>query len=84
MELARVTKTGGKVIVVFPVDWTMWLARVACLRWKEAKFDPLHLRQWNFKILASSLVAIGLTPIYMKHLPFFPLMLHGLMVGKKQ
>lgn len=83
MELTRVAKPGGKIIVVFPIDWTMWLARIACLRWKEAKFDPLHLRQWSFRTLNIAMTATEIAPIYKKYLPFFPLTLHGLMVGEK-
>jgi len=46
-ELARVTAEGGIIIVVYPVDWAMYMARMICGRFREASFDPGHLRQWN-------------------------------------
>ena len=84
-ELSRVTKPGGRVIVVFPVDWGMWLARMLCLRWNEARFDPGHLRQWNFRELSAALVCAGFVCLSQKSLPLpFPLQLHGLMVAVKE
>ncbi len=83
-ELCRVTKPGGRLIIVFPVDWAWWLARVICLRWKEARFDPGHLRQWNFHELTRLLNVAGggAVPIVKQSLPLpFPCRLHGLVVA---
>jgi SAM-dependent methyltransferase len=84
-ELSRVTRPGGHVLVLYPVDWAMFMARVACLRFKEAAFDPGHVRQWTARGLGRAMLRAGLRPIATRHLPFIPpLMLHGLVVGRKE
>ena len=84
-ELARVTRRGGRVLVLYPVDWTMYLARVLCLRWREARFDPGHVRQWSARALGRPMASCGLRPIARRCLPFWPpMMLHGLVVGRRE
>ena len=83
-DLARVTKPGGRVIVVYPVDWAMRLARIICLKFKEAAFDPGHVRQWRAREVKPIMQRYGLTPIVELSLPLWPFMLHGLVVGKQE
>ena len=83
-ELARVTRPGGRILVIYPVDWAMRLARVVCLRWMEARFDPGHLRQWTRRGLGRLMRSCGIAPIRHVCLPFWPpFMLHGLVVGER-
>jgi len=83
-ELARVSRPGGRVIVVYPVDRAMHLARLMCLRFKEAAFDPGHLRQWSAAELRRVMQKVGLRPVAGRPMPlFWPFMLHGLVVGQR-
>ena len=83
-ELARVTRPGGRLIVVYPVDWAMWLARMACFRFKEARFDPGHTRQWTARSLGKALAATGFRMLRTRGLPLPPpLQLHGLVVAER-
>jgi len=84
-ELARVTRPGGRVLVLYPVDWAMFMARVACLRFREASFDPGHVRQWSARALKRLMRECGLRPVATRSLPFWPpFMLHGLVVGERE
>ena len=83
-EMVRVLRPGGRLIVVFPYDFNMLLARILCLRFKEARFDPHHLRQWSLGAIRKAGGKLGLTTIRSTGLPLpFPLSLHGLYVGEK-
>ena len=82
-ELARVTRPGGRIIVVYPVDWAMHLARMLCLKFVEARFDPGHLRQWNVSAIKRLMRNYSYQPSIVRQLPlFWPFMLHGLVVGE--
>lgn len=84
-ELARVTRPGGQVVVVYPVDWAWFVARLLCLRFKEAFFDPGHVRQWTARALARLMQQCGLRPVACRCLPLWPpFMLHGLLVGQRE
>lgn len=84
-EISRVLCLGGRLIVVYPIDWAFWLVRVLTCRFQEASFDPGHLRQWNRWTLGRQLRKCGLKPIIVKGLPlFWPFMLHGLIVAEKR
>ena len=83
-ELARVTRPGGRILILYPVDWAMFLARAICLRFREARFDPGHVRQWNVRALGHLLWQCGMRPIARRCLPLWPpFMLHGLCVGER-
>jgi len=83
-ELARVLKPAGRLLVVFPVDWAFFLARVICMRFKEAMFDPAHLRQWSTRALKAAMRKVGLRVFAARSMPLpWPMKLHGLVVGEK-
>jgi len=84
-ELVRVTRLGGRVIIVYPKDMMMYFARIACLKFREARFDPGHVNQWNARALGRLMSAHGLRRLAFRSLPrFWPFMLHGLIVGERE
>jgi SAM-dependent methyltransferase len=83
-ELARVTRPGGRIIVVYPNDRLMFAARVAFLKFREARFDPGHLRRWNGRDLKRLMGRCGFQATLSRGIPLsWPLMLHGLVVGER-
>lgn len=83
-ELARVMRPGGRMIIVYPIDWAMWLARMFCLRWREASFDPGHVRQWNARSLRNALHHAGFSSCRAWGIPLpWPCALHGLVVAER-
>jgi SAM-dependent methyltransferase len=84
-EIHRILKTGGKLIVVFPNDRIFKWARWATGRFKEAAFDPGHVRQWTPSALRKTLSARGFDRIAARALPFgfWPVSLHGLICARK-
>lgn len=83
-ELSRVLRPNGRLIIVFPYDVNMLIARLLCLKWKEARFDPCHLKQWSQRELRQISPKFDLKPIASIGLPFhFPFALHGLYVAEK-
>jgi 2-polyprenyl-3-methyl-5-hydroxy-6-metoxy-1,4-benzoquinol methylase len=83
-NLARVIRSGGRLVVVYPVDRAMFLARVICLRLREARFDPGHLHQWRAEEIRHLMRQTGFRPVLFRPLPaYWPLMLHGMVVGER-
>ncbi|MBF0499911.1 MAG: class I SAM-dependent methyltransferase [Candidatus Riflebacteria bacterium] len=84
-ELFRVLAPGGRLIIVFPNDMGMMMARLVCLRWREAFFDPCHLRQWGFRTLSKLLYECGFSVAHTRSIPLFiPFMLHGIIVAERK
>ena len=50
-EIKRILKKSGSLIVVFPNDFMMKLARIITFKFKEAFYDPGHVDQWTPKML---------------------------------
>lgn len=84
-ELERVLKPGGRLLIMFPNDFTFKAARIAMLMFKEAFYDTGHLRQWTPGAMNKELPAKGFHIISRKNLPlpFFFMSLHGLTVAEK-
>ena len=84
-EVARVLKPGGRLILAFPHDRMMRLARLATLRIRDAFYPYGHTRQWTPRSMARLLGSAGLTLVKQRNLPFlfWPVSLHHLVVAKK-
>lgn len=85
-EMFRVLRPGGRLLVLFPNDRAFLLARLAIGMWKEAFYDPGHLRQWTPSAIRRALHAAGFDVALQRSLPvpFFPLALHHLAVGRRR
>jgi 2-polyprenyl-3-methyl-5-hydroxy-6-metoxy-1,4-benzoquinol methylase len=78
-------KPGGKIIIVFPNDKTFMLARIFTLKFREALYDPGHVKQWHHGELINVLHSCGFSVRERRSIPFYfwPLSLHGVLVAVK-
>ncbi|MEW6682300.1 MAG: class I SAM-dependent methyltransferase [Nitrospirota bacterium] len=85
-EFARVLKVGGLLLVLFPNDLVFALARLATGKWREALYDPGHVKQWTPREMRRALAAAGFTVVAEESLPFrfWPISLHHLVVAKRR
>jgi hypothetical protein len=74
------------VIIVFPNDAIFRLARLATFRFKEAAYDPGHVRQWTPSAMRSLLRETGFDVASCRSIPFilWPLSLHARICGIKR
>ena len=84
-ELGRILKPDGRVIVVVPNDRVFLVARLLCLKFKEAFYKSGHVRQWSPTTLQKTLNDHGFTIVSKKNIPFriWNLCLHSVIVGQK-
>ena len=82
LEIHRILKPLGKLIIIFPNDAMFKIARMLTFKFKEAAFDPGHVRQWFPKDIKKFLQHYGFRILKQKNIPFFiwPLSLHHLIV----
>ncbi len=85
-EIRRVLRPGGRLIIVFPNDPVFKLARLMTLKFKEAFYDPGHLRQWTPWDIRKQLADLGFRVEILRSVPFlfWPISLHGIVVGVKK
>lgn len=85
-ELNRVLRQGGRLVVLFPNDVAFMVARILMLMFKEARYDPGHLRQWTPRAMRGILESADFRVRSEKSLPlnFFPCSLHHLVVAEKR
>jgi ubiquinone/menaquinone biosynthesis C-methylase UbiE len=84
-EIHRVLRRGGRAVIMFPNDRTFRIARLLTGKWKEARYDYGHVRQWTPMDMRQMLTGVGLTPIGHKSIPMlvWPLSLHHIVVAEK-
>jgi ubiquinone/menaquinone biosynthesis C-methylase UbiE len=85
MEMRRVLKKGGRLIIVFPNDFVFKLARLVTFMLKEAFYDPGHLRQWTPGDMKSYLKQLGFKIATLRNVPFlfWPISLHCVVAANK-
>jgi 2-polyprenyl-3-methyl-5-hydroxy-6-metoxy-1,4-benzoquinol methylase len=85
-EIHKVLKPGGKLIIIFPNDAFFLIARILTLKFKEAAFNPGHLKQWTHREIRKFLNNHNLDVITSISIPFllWPISLHGVTVALKQ
>lgn len=86
MEIQRVLKKGGRLIIVFPNDFIFKLARLLCFKFKEAFYDPGHLRQWTPHSMKEHLKYLSFEIVRIRNIPFlfWPVSLHCVVVASKK
>lgn len=85
-NINRILKPNGVVIIVFPNDMMVKLARIIFLKFKEAFADVGHLHKFSPKTLIKFLENNGFEIISNKNIPFYlwTISLHGIIVAKKR
>lgn len=84
-EIHRVLVSGGRLVILFPNDLVFKIARILTLRFKEAAYDPGHVRQWTPRDMRKFLSKQGFTTTFSQNIPlyFWPLSLHCIMAADK-
>ena len=85
-EIYRVLKPNGSLILIFPNDRIFKIVRILTFKFKEAFYDPGHVRQWTPKIIKQALKQLGFKIANIENLPFYfwPFSLHCLIIAKKK
>ncbi len=85
-EIRRILVPGGRLVLVFPNDRVFKIARILTLRFREAAYDPGHVRQWTPHDTHDFLKRNGFNTLYSKNIPFFlwQISLHCIMAADKK
>ncbi len=70
LEIRRVLKPGGTVIIVVPNDIFFKVARLATFKWKMAFYPAGHVKQWTPGSVRKLLERLGFRLVLQKNLPF--------------
>jgi ubiquinone/menaquinone biosynthesis C-methylase UbiE len=86
IEIHRILKSGGKLVMVFPHDAIFRIARLLTFRFKEAFYDAGHVRQWRPADAKKMLNLYGFKVLEQKSIPFvvWPFSLHHLIFSEKE
>lgn len=84
-EIYRVLKPGGRLVLMFPNDSFFLIARLAVFKFKEAAYDPGHLKQWTPGEAKEFLTVNGFKVRMARSLPFYfwSISLHGVIGAVK-
>jgi len=85
-EIHRVLVPGGRLVIVFPNDRFFKIARILTLRFREAAYDPGHVRQWTPHEMRDFLNGQGFISTFSRNIPFYlwPVSLHCIMAVDKK
>jgi len=85
-ELHRVLKPQGILIIVFPNDFIFKIARLLTFKFKEASYDPGHVKQWSLPEMKKALEMAGfdVKKLSSLPLPIWPLSLHGIAMAVRK
>lgn len=85
-QIHRVLKPGGKLVLVFPNDRIFKLARLMTFKFREAFYDPGHVKQWSPKETKPFLEEEGFTVFYSRPIPFrfWKVSLHCIVAARKR
>jgi len=84
-EIRRILVPGGRLVIVFPNDRVFKIARTLTLRFREAAYDPGHVRQWTPHDTRDLLKRNGFNTVFSRNIPFYlwPVSLHCVMAADK-
>lgn len=84
-NINRILRSNGIIIIVFPHDIILKLARIIFFKFKEAFADVGHLHKFTPKTLVKLLESNGFAVISSKNIPFglWTISLHGIIIAKK-
>ena len=84
-EIHRVLRDNGLLLVLIPNDTAFVVARLLTFKFKEARYDPGHVKRWNPRLIRDELQKHGFRVEKQMSLPFhlWALSLHHLVVARK-
>jgi len=85
LEIQRILKPKGKLILIFPNDKIFKIARIILCKFKEAFYNPGHTKQWTPANIKGLLTHNGLRILKQQSIPFFiwSLSLHHIVICEK-
>jgi len=84
-EIHRVLKRHGLLLLIFPNDIVFKIARIVTLKFREAFYNPGHIKQWTPRLMKKLLKKKGFDIMKLQNIPFifWWCSLHCLVVARK-